>query len=111
MVFFRSLFTQITSTVIYSLSLHDALPISTSAMLRTCVVRFDAMKFTLSVRSFHTPATPRTSEHTSELQSLPHLRATRVPAKTNEHSWSTIVLMVFFSSRISPLTLTVIFLL
>jgi hypothetical protein len=30
-------------------------------MLRTCPVRFDAIEFTLSVRSFQVPATPRTS--------------------------------------------------
>ena len=30
-------------------------------MFRTCVVRFDAMKFTLSVRSRHTPPAPGTS--------------------------------------------------
>ena len=36
--------------------------------------------------------------------------ATRVTSAANELSWSTIVLMVFFSSRISPLASTVIFL-
>src|SRR5262249_60864299 len=95
------------TTALCTLSLHDALPISvilrdkspratavaTSAMLRTCAVRFPAMKFTLSVRSFHVPATPgtcawppslpsvptsregklRSEEHTSELQSLTNL--------------------------------------
>jgi hypothetical protein len=33
----------------------------TSAMLRTWLVRLLAMKFTLSVRSFHVPATPGTA--------------------------------------------------
>ena len=33
---------------------------ATSAMFRTCAVRLPAMKFTLSVRSFHVPATPGT---------------------------------------------------
>ena len=33
----------------------------TAAMLRTCEVRLPAMKLTLSVRSFHVPATPDTS--------------------------------------------------
>src|SRR5690606_39365348 len=51
-----------------TLSLHDALPISTS-------------------------------------------RATRVTSDANEFNWSTIVLMVFFSSRISPCASAVIFLL
>ena len=41
---------------------------------------------------------------------MPTSRATRVTSEANDESWSTIVLMVFFSSRISPLTSTVIFL-
>ena len=40
---------------------------------------------------------------------MPTSRATRVTSAANERSWSTIVLMVFFSSRISPFTSTVIF--
>ena len=40
---------------------------------------------------------------------MPTSRATRVTSEANELSWSTIVLMVFFSSRISPFTSTVIF--
>ena len=47
-----------TSTVI----LRDRSPLATavvtSAMLRTCPVRFDAIKLTESVRSFHVPETP-----------------------------------------------------
>ena len=35
-----------------------ATAVVTSAMLRTWLVRLDAMEFTLSVRSFHTPDTP-----------------------------------------------------
>ena len=41
---------------------------------------------------------------------MPTSRATRVTSDANDDSWSTIVLMVFFSSRISPFTSTVIFL-
>ena len=41
---------------------------------------------------------------------MPTSRATRVTSEANDRSWSTIVLIVFFSSRISPLTSTVIFL-
>ena len=37
-----------------------ATAVATSAMLRTWPVRFEAMKLTLSVRSFHVPATPGT---------------------------------------------------
>ena len=39
---------------------------------------------------------------------MPTSRATRVTSPAKALSWSTIVLMVFFSSRISPLTFTVI---
>ena len=67
------------------------------------------MKFTLSVRSFHVPATPCTSAWPPSLPSVPTSRATRVTSAANERSWSTIVLIVFLSSRISPFTSTVIF--
>ncbi len=40
---------------------------------------------------------------------MPTSRATRVTSAANDRSWSTIVLIVFLSSRISPLTSTVIF--
>ncbi len=38
-----------------------ATAVTTLAMPRTWLVRLPAMKLTLSVRSFHVPATPRTS--------------------------------------------------
>ena len=41
---------------------------------------------------------------------MPTSRAMRVTSAANEHSESTIALMVFFSCRSSPLTSTVIFL-
>ena len=78
-------------------------------MLRTWAVRLPAIEFTLSVRSFHVPATPFTSAWPPSFPSVPTSRATRVTSDANERSWSTIVLMVFFSSRISPCTSTVIF--
>ena len=40
---------------------------------------------------------------------MPTSRATRVTSSAKAESWSTIVLMVFFSSRISPRASTVIF--
>jgi hypothetical protein len=43
------------------------------------------------------------------MPSVPTSRATRVTSEANDESWSTIVLMVFLSSRISPFTSTVIF--
>ena len=67
------------------------------------------MKLTLSVKSFHVPATPRTSACPPSFPSVPTSRATRVTSAANEPSWSTMVLIVFFSSNISPLTSTVIF--
>ena len=82
----------------------------TSAIFRTCPVRLLAIRFTLSVRSFHVPATPLTSAWPPSLPSVPTSRATRVTSEPNEFSWSTIELSVFLSSRISPRTSTVIFL-
>ena len=86
-----------------------ATAVVTSAMLRTWPVRLPAIRFTLSVRSFQVPATPRTCAWPPSFPSVPTSRATRVTSEANEFSWSTMVLMVFFSSRISPRTSTVIF--
>ena len=68
------------------------------------------MEFTESVKSFQVPATPCTSAWPPSLPSVPTSRATRVTSDAKDRSWSTMVLMVFFSSRISPFTSTVIFL-
>ena len=97
-----------TSTVIFFDRSPPAIAVATSAMLRTWAVRFDAMKLTLSVRSFQVPATSGTCAWPPSLPSVPTSRATRVTSEANELSWSTMVLMVFFSSRISPFTSTVI---
>ena len=97
-----------TSTVIFFDRSPLAMAVATSAMLRTCAVRLLAMKLTLSVRSFQVPATPGTCAWPPSLPSVPTSRATRVTSAANALSWSTIVLMVFFSSRISPFTSTVI---
>ncbi len=78
-------------------------------MLRTWVVRFDAMKFTLSVRSAHTPETPSTRAWPPRIPSEPTSRATRVTSDEKARSCSTIALMVSFSSSTSPRTSTVIF--
>ena len=61
------------------------------------------------MRSFHTPPTPFTVACPPNFPSLPTSLATRVTSAENEFNWSTIVLMVFFNSRISPCTSTVIF--
>ena len=63
MVFMASLSCRIspfTSTVILRDRSPFAMAVATSAMLRTWPVRFPAMEFTLSVRSFQVPATPGT---------------------------------------------------
>ena len=49
------------STVIFCDRSPCATAVVTCAMLRTWSVRFEAMRLTESVRSFHVPATPRTS--------------------------------------------------
>ena len=100
-----------TSTVIFLLRSPRATAVVTSAMLRTWVVRLSAIELTLSVRSFQVPATPRTSAWPPSLPSVPTSRATRVTSEAKALSWSTIVLIVFFCSRNSPRTSTVIFLL
>ena len=51
----------LTSTVISWLRSPLATAVVTWAMLRTWSVRFEAMKFTESVRSFQVPATPGTA--------------------------------------------------
>ena len=67
------------------------------------------MPLTLSVRSFQVPETPGTSAWPPSTPSVPTSRATRVTSSAKDESWSTIVLIVFFSSRISPRASTVIF--
>ena len=85
-----------------------ATAVTTFTMPRTCSVRLAAMTLTVSVRSFQVPATPGTCAWPPSLPSVPTSRATRVTSAAKALSWSTIVLMVFFSSRISPFTSTVI---
>ncbi len=55
-------------------------------MFRTWAVRFDAMLFTLSVRSFQTPDTPFTSAWPPSFPSVPTSFATRVTSPANERS-------------------------
>ncbi|MND05993.1 hypothetical protein D3C83_271050 [compost metagenome] len=60
MVSFSSRISPRTSTVIFFDKSPLATAVVTCAMFRTWSVRLLAMKFTLSVRSFHVPATPGT---------------------------------------------------
>ena len=108
MVSFSSRISPETLTVIFFDRSPFATAVVTSAMLRTWPVRFDAIELTLSVRSFQVPATPGTCAWPPSLPSVPTSRATRVTSDAKAFSWSTIVLMVSFSSRISPDTSTVI---
>ena len=109
MVPLSSSISPLTSTVIFLERSPRATAVVTSAMLRTWFVRLPAIELTESVRSFHVPATPRTSACPPSRPSVPTSRATRVTSPANELSWSTIVLMVVLSSSTSPRTETVIF--
>ena len=111
-VFLSSRNSPLTSAEIFLLRSPLATAVVTSAMLRTWPVRLPAIRLTLSVRSFQTPPTSIvTAAAWPSLPSVPTSRATRVTSETNRLSWSTIALMVFLSSSISPWTSAVIFLL
>ena len=110
MVSLSSRISPFTSTVILRERSPRATAVVTVAILRTCAVRFVAIAFTESVRSFHVPATPGTTACPPRRPSVPTSRATRVTSEANERSWSTIVLVASLSCKISPRTSTVIFL-
>src|SRR5207248_1206465 len=97
------------STVIFCDRSPRATAVVTWAMLRTWPVRLEASWLTLSVRSFHVPDTPGTMACPPRRPSVPTSRATRVTSSAKPRSWSTIVLMVSFSSATSPRASTVIF--
>ncbi len=97
------------STVIVRVRSPWVTAVATSAIERTWVVRFDASWFTDSVRRFHVPDTPSTSAWPPSLPSVPTSRATRVTSAAKADSWSTILLIVDLSWRISPRASTVIF--
>ena len=86
MVSFSCRISPFTSTVILRLRSPRAMAVATSAMLRTWPVRLEAMEFTLSVRSFHVPATPGTCAWPPSLPSVPTSRATRLTSAANERS-------------------------
>ena len=97
------------STAIFCDRSPSATAVETWAIERTWSVRFEAMKFTFWVRSRQVPDTPFTSAWPPRMPSVPTSRATRVTSAANAESWSTIVLAVSLSSRISPFTSTVTF--
>ena len=86
MVFLSSSISPFTSTVIFLERSPLATAVVTSAMLRTCAVRLPAIEFTLSVKSFHVPATPFTFASPPSLPSVPTSRATRVTSEAKEPS-------------------------
>src|SRR6267143_2327054 len=102
MVFLRARISPRTSTVTFLVRSPLATAVVTSAMLRTWPVKLPAIEFTLSVRSFQTPATPRTWAWPPSLPSVPTSRATRVTSCANDRSWLTIVLTVRAVSRNWP---------
>src|ERR1700704_5284105 len=64
-------------TVNFCVSSPSATAVTTLTIPRTCSVRLDAMTLTVSVRSFHVPATPGTCACPPSLPSVPtprHLR-------------------------------------
>ena len=93
-----------TSTVIFFDRSPFATAMVTSAMLRTCAVRFDAIELTLSVRSFHTPVTSGTCAWPPSLPSVPTSRATRVTSEVNTPSCRIMVLTILADCRNSPLS-------
>ena len=78
-------------------------------MFRTWVVRLLAMPLTLSVRSFHVPETSATSAWPPRMPSVPTSRETLVTSEEKALRRSTMRLIVFFISSISPLASAVIF--
>jgi hypothetical protein len=91
-----------TSTVILRDRSPLATAIVTSEMLRTWSVRFDAIEFTLSVRSFHTPLTSFTCAWPPSFPSVPTSRATRVTSEVNTLICSIIVFTMRAERRNSP---------
>ncbi len=96
------------ATVIFCDRSPFATAVATCAMLRTWLVRLDAIEFTDSVRSFQVPATPGTSAWPPSLPSVPTSRATRVTSSAKRRSVSVSELIVSASSATSPFADTVI---
>ncbi len=102
MLSWRTWISPAASTSTFRLRSPRVTAVATAAIARTCRVRFPAISFTDSVRSRHVPSTSRTRAWPPRMPSVPTSRATRVTWSAKDDSWSTIVLIVVFSSRISP---------
>src|SRR4028119_416500 len=94
MVIFSSSISPLTFTVIFWLRSPLAIAVATWAMSRTWLVSDEAMKFTLSVRSFHVPATFGTSAWPPSTPSVPTSRATPVTCSANVRSGSVMSVIV-----------------
>jgi len=82
----------------------SATAVVTSAMLRTWLVRLCAIQLTLSVRSFHVPATPGTMAWPPSLPLGSHFARDRVTSDAKPLSWSAMRLTTFALRRNAPLT-------
>ena len=104
MVSFSWRISPLASTVIFFDRSPRATAVETSAMLRTCEVRFDAMRFTLSVRSRQMPHASGTVACPPSFPSVPTSFATRATSAAKLESWSTMEFTVVPMRRNSPLT-------
>src|SRR5258706_2364900 len=80
-------FNDTATTEIYTLSLHDALPISAVSMSSRCFtlgITYLAPQFYLGSRLLNLPVRERSEEHTSELQSLTNLVCRLLLEKKNK---------------------------
>ena len=91
-----------TSTVILRERSPFATAMVTSEMLRTCAVRFDAIWFTESVRSRHTPDTSLTFACPPRRPAVPTSSATRVTSELNSPICAIMRFMMFAARRNSP---------
>src|SRR3989442_6431782 len=73
LIIFFFFFNDTATTEIYTLSLHDALPISARARLEGPVARVRVCIKVLDGNVDNSQSQTRSEEHTSELQSRPHL--------------------------------------
>ena len=78
MLSFNDATSPLASTVIDRVRSPVVTAVATSAMARTCVVKFAASWLTLSVRCFHVPAAPGTLACPPSWPSTPTSRATVV---------------------------------
>src|SRR5258708_25260409 len=85
MTSFFFFFNDTATTEIYTLSLHDALPISYCSLVNVATAVDGAPLFLLSTLALHTKnITARSEEHTSELQSPDHLVCRLLLEKKNK---------------------------